>query len=154
MYLALSHRPSIDYNISLSPSHAIPHGYTRAIFAEPATVPPVRFLTIVSPHLPWAIPVPGIAPNAFVTISDVLSGLYHSLRNGVSEREFHMLPPKARSRVRTSYENRYRRIRDRRSYEAEKSNGLKKIDFLMGHNAFLGLTPSNDGPTTFVLNVS
>jgi hypothetical protein len=154
MYLALAHRPLIDYNISQSPSHARPHGFTSAIFAEPATVPPVRFLTIVSPHLPWAIPVPGIAPNAFVTIYDVLARLHHALRNGASEREFLMLPPKARSRVRASYENRYRRIRDRRAYEAEKSNGLKKIDFLMGHSTFLGLAPSNDGPTTFVLNVS
>ena len=48
----------------------------------PATNPPLRFLSITSPHLPWTINVYALN-DSFVTVEDVLASIYRSLRINV-----------------------------------------------------------------------
>jgi hypothetical protein len=154
--LEVSQHPEILWDISRTPASATTLRrlvFSAQAFSEPATVPPVPHLTITSPHLPWSIPV--MASRGYVSISDVLATLYQSLRINITDRDYHSLPShSAQRRVRTAYEDRYRRIRDPRDYAEEKRNGVKRIDFLMGHTRFMGLTSSRSVPNVWELHVS
>jgi len=43
--------------------------------------------------------------------------------------------------------------RDRRTAAVEERKGLKRIDFLKGHNQFMGLSSTKVGPDMWTLNV-
>ena len=120
--------------------------------AEPATSPPMQSITLISPHLPWRIPV--IARNgSFVTVIDVIDAIYHSLRTQVGEQEYKLLPTrKDQDRASAAYRQRYKRYRDPRTYDEERRHGLRRIDFLMGHSKFRGLSGTDSGPSTWFLN--
>lgn len=107
-----------------------------------------------SPHLPWIIKV-SASREGFVAVGDVLETIYSALRVNVTSKEFHSLPSeKDERRVTAAYEQRYRRVRSSKEYDAEKRGGVKRIDFLMGHTAFTGLTPTTRGPDVWALNTS
>ena len=103
----------------------------------------MKYMTIISPHLPWSIKVH--ATNAhYVSLQDVLEAVYRTLRINLTQSEFASLPTeKDRRRATRAYEERYRRHRSQRSYEEEKRAGMKRVDFFMGRTRFVGL--SNDG---------
>ena len=152
--LAVSHRPAIKYDVSVHPSSATAHhGHIHAILAGPATNPPVPLLTIISPQLPWPIPVHA-PPRAFVSVSDVLIAIYHTLRKHITEHEYNsLLSYGARKRVKEAYEHRYLCAHDRRASAEEKKGGLRRVDFLMGRTRLLGLSPTMDGPLVWSLSV-
>jgi len=154
--VAFSHKPAITYDISLHPSYAMArHGHTHTLLAGPATTPPVRSLTIISPHLPWSILVRAPGMNAFVSVSDVITTIHQTLRKHVSEHEYNtLLSPSTRKRVKAAYEHRYQHAHDHRASSQEQKGGVRRVDFLMGRNRFLGLSPSADGPHTWTLNVT
>ena len=121
---------------------------------EPATSPALPFLHITSQHLPWSIEVH--APNnSFVTVGDVLSSVYHSLRTNITPTEFiTLLSANDQRRATHAYEDRYRRERSARIYEEEKRGGMKRIDFLMGHTQFLGISNSGHRPEEWQLHIT
>ena len=133
------------------------HNYkaiSRRVLSEPATFPSISILTISSPHLPWTTKV--YASNgSFVSLEDVLSAIYHSLRKNITSQEFNSLPTSDdRRRATRAYEQRYRRQRSSRDYETEKQGGMKRIDFLMGHTRFLGISNHSRRAGEWSLNVS
>jgi hypothetical protein len=121
--------------------------------------PPLPWLTIASPLLPWAItvlPSSSSSPHRsnYVTVSNVLVTLYHTLSLPATRDEYHSLPSEeATSLVNASFDRRVRAIADRLRQEEEWREGVKKIDFLLGCHRFLGLSRMGWDPTTFVLNV-
>ena len=128
------------------------HPSTRA-FYEPATTPPMPFLTITSRHLPWIIDV--YASNgSFVTLGDVLNSIYCSLRTNITTYEFNSFPQQ-RDQVRATraYEQRYRRFRNAYNNDEEKRAGMKRIDFLMSHTKFHGISNNGLHPDQWQLNV-
>jgi hypothetical protein len=129
-----------DHQSTASRKH---QSISRRELCKPATKPALPFLTIYSSRLPWIIQVYA-SNNSFVTVEDVLSSIYRSLRTNLTPSEFHKLqfPTLQRHAVR-AYEERYRRQRSVRVYEKEKYGGMKRVDFLRGHTQFLGI--SNDG---------
>jgi hypothetical protein len=153
--LAFHHHPMVIYDVSLHPSSAIAtRGHTHAVLAESAMIPPVPFLTIISPYLRWSISVvPSPHQRAFVSVSDVLEAIYHGLRHLFTEHEYLHLSRGEQKAIRASYKRRYGRIPERRHAEKERLGGLKRVDFLMGRTRFLGLSPSTDGPDVWVLHV-
>jgi hypothetical protein len=148
-FLQFSQSPILNWDISLHPSTiSIP----RRALAEPATSPPLGRVTLRSPHMPWSITVTA-ARDGCVTVGDVLDTIYSTLRANVSSQEFHALPgTKEQRRVSTAYEQRYRR-HSSKGYESEKRGGLRRVDFLMGHNMFAGFSPTR-GPDVWALNTS
>ena len=77
-------------------------------------------------------------------MEDVLSSIYRSLRTNITASEFNTFQsPTDRGRATRAYEQRYRRQRSVRVYEEEKRGGMKRIDFLMGHTQFLGISNEN-----------
>jgi hypothetical protein len=115
------------------------------------------FITIVSPHLPSPIRVnPQVhAVNAFVTVSDVLVTLHHVLGLPVSLDEHGYSPSgDAVHRARDAFHRRVESIPDRRAREAERVQGVKGIDLLMGRRRFLGLSLMGRDMGVFVFNVA
>ncbi|KAF8987363.1 hypothetical protein BDZ89DRAFT_1087714 [Hymenopellis radicata] len=126
----------------------------RAVNFDPAISPPLSRMTITSPHLPWPIHVEPRLNGAYITVSDVLAAIYHSLRQNIRPAEFHSLPGKGdMQRVTAAYQARYRRISNRTSYEDEKKAGVKRVDFLKGRTIFAGLSTGSSAHS-WIMNVS
>ncbi|KAF8345398.1 hypothetical protein F5887DRAFT_966619 [Amanita rubescens] len=118
---------------------------------EPATSPPMQSMTLHSPYLPWVIQV--VASNrSFVSVRDIIDNIYHCLRTKVGGRELSKQFPKKmdQDRVTAAYRQRYRHYKDPRTYDEEKLRGLLRIDFLMGHSKFRGLSKT-DSPSKWFL---
>ena len=120
---------------------------------EPATTPPQPFLSISSIHLPWIIDV--YASNgSYVSLGDVFDYIYRSLRTNITTTEFHFFPHrKDQVRATRAYEQRYRRFRNAFGRDTEKRGGMKRIDFLMAHTKFHGISKSGYKPEEWQLNV-
>ncbi|KAF5378735.1 hypothetical protein D9615_006872 [Tricholomella constricta] len=154
--LQSSSSPALDFDLTLPPSTITSRhqGISLRALSEPATNPPVSVITIIVPHLPWSITVRP-SHGTHVTVSDVLEEIYRKLRTNISSQEFHALPSeKDRQRVTAAYEQRYRRIRSSREYEDEKRRGVRRVDFLMRHTRFMGLSSTSRGPDVWVLNTA
>jgi len=154
--LQFSNSPILNWDVTLHPSAISTHhsGLARHTLLEAATNPPIGTITLRSPHMPWTIRVSG-SRDSFVTVGDVLDAIYRTLRVNITPQEFHSLPsPKDARRVTAAYEKRYRRIDSSREYESEKRGGVKRVDFLMGHTIFTGLSPTTRGPDIWALNTS
>jgi len=121
---------------------------------EQATTPPLPFLTITSIHLPWVIKV--YASNGvYVTLEDIFDSIYRTLRTNITNAEFNMFSTQDdRRRATRAYEKRYRRLGNTRAYEEEKRGGMKRVDFLMGHTTFLGISNSSRRPDEWQLRVA
>ena len=120
------------------------YSLSNRTFREPATTPPLPFLTIRSIHLPWFINV--YASNgSYVTLADVFESIYDTLRTNITSAEFNMFSSEDDKRRATqAYEKRYRRLpRNTTAYNKEKRGGMKRVDFLMGHTKFLGISNNN-----------
>lgn len=157
--LGLEHPLLVNYDLSnlpdsiTTPRH---HPLTPRVLSEPATSPGLPSLTLVSGSLPWTLTIHPSSPkpDAFVTVADVLFTLYRILRLNVTPAEYGTLPSReARRRVNASYEHRHQRIGDERERDEEKRKGVKRVDFLMGRNRFLGLSCIKRGPDVWELNV-
>ncbi|KAF4583620.1 hypothetical protein EYR38_002375 [Pleurotus pulmonarius] len=146
--------PSVHYDCSYPPQTlAISNRRLSPYFlSEPATNPPVSLMFITSPHLPWTVKV---NPSRFgvVTVSDVFQAVYASLRKNIYPSDFESLAHHDKKRVRKAYEERYRRLRSSREADQEKSQGVKRVDFLMGHSRFMGLTVTSD-PTVWSMRTA
>ncbi|KAJ6534957.1 hypothetical protein B0H19DRAFT_1184518 [Mycena capillaripes] len=152
--MAFSNAPLLQYDITLHPSSISTHymGVSSAGFSEPALYPPALSLTLVTPHLPWAIVVPA-SNGRFVTVSDVLNSVYLALRVSVTPTEFNALgTQKLMSRASAAYRRRYERLRGHRGYKDEKRGGVRRVDFLMGYTKFQGISPTARAADVWQLN--
>ncbi|KDR67080.1 hypothetical protein GALMADRAFT_80144 [Galerina marginata CBS 339.88] len=141
----------MDHPSAITRNH---HTVSSRALCEPATNPPLGFISMTSPYLPWTIKV--YASNrSYVTLEDVYESIYRSLRANVTPSEFNSFPtPNDQRRATRAYEQRYRRQRSTRIYEEEKRGGMKRVDFLMGHTRFLGISNNGRRPEEWHLNVT
>jgi hypothetical protein len=147
--------PTIHYDISLAPS-SLNDEISPEEFAEPATQPPLPNLYVTCPLLQWPIIItPSSRTGRFVTVLDVFESIYRTLRIPVLPIEYRNLPsPDATLDVDKAYYRRCGCIEDPDSRQLEESKGVKRVDFLMGRNRFLGLSGTLKGPDIWELNVS
>lgn len=135
--------PSFDFDISLDP-HTNPamrdNLHLQRILNDPATHPPLPSLTFVSSHLPWEINISRTS-QPYVTISDVLGGLYRALRTCATQGELSREAEVKRAAILRAHMRRSERHlpNDRRTMERERSKGPRRIDFLAGNHYFRGL---------------
>ncbi|KAJ6611999.1 hypothetical protein B0H10DRAFT_2054318 [Mycena sp. CBHHK59/15] len=154
--VAFTNAPLLKYDISLHPSTVSTHysGVSSAGFLEPAVYPPRPTLSLISPHLPWTITV-SASNGGYVTVSDVLNSVHRSLRVNVTPEEFNLLgTQKLMRRATAAYTQRYSRLKGHRGYTEEKSQGVKRVDFLMGCTKFQGISPAAGGADIWQLNVA
>jgi len=127
------------------------HGLSSRVLSESAFEPPLPYVSIAPPHLPWSFKIHA-SNGRYVTLGDVFGTLYHNLRVNITEPEFNSLADKRKPTQ--AYEERYRRLRSRRAYEEEKRGGMKRVDLLKRHTRFLALVNSGRLPDEWLLKVS
>jgi hypothetical protein len=149
------HSPKLIFDLSI-PWEAIttntspPVRLSKPAFYEPATNPPTPYLQLKCSNLPWTLDI--VAKSTyFVTIFDVLAQLYTLLRCTVSEKEFNIESLESQREITAAF---FKRVnRDPWTSVVEEKKGLKRIDFLKGHNRFMGLSSTKLGPDMWALNV-
>ncbi|KAK7007223.1 hypothetical protein R3P38DRAFT_2554134, partial [Favolaschia claudopus] len=138
--------PFINYDVSL-PLSTITTGHrgvSRSMLQESAFSPPQLILTLVSARIPCVIRV-AASNGHYVTIHDVFTTLYTILRINVTLEEYKAAGDRTRRMVCEAYRQRYRLLIGG-DYVAEKSKGIKRVDFLMGKTVLLGVSPCMGEP--------
>ncbi|KAH7920074.1 hypothetical protein BV22DRAFT_1021899 [Leucogyrophana mollusca] len=152
--------PPINYDVSFPPNtlspniRSSPSALPPHVLAEPATNPPMATLTLINDVLPWTLTVQANS-SSYVAVIDVLDAVYRFLRLTVSKPEYKALPSQeAKDLVSVAFSKRCHRAPTAETYEDEKQKGVKRVDFLVGHHKFMGLSSTKRGPDVWVLNLS
>ncbi|CDO71028.1 hypothetical protein BN946_scf184844.g32 [Trametes cinnabarina] len=109
---------------------------------------PLRRMVLILPHTPREIEITpatealwASAPLPYVTVGDVLHGLYRALRIPVDPQELARLDPSRRDLLRQAFEA---RLRDDPANRARNLDyGIRRIDYLGDIRAFLGIRPAH-----------
>ncbi|TDL22711.1 hypothetical protein BD410DRAFT_722311 [Rickenella mellea] len=146
--------PPLIWDLKHPPATARPasdprHHVSPRLFAQHATSPPTQFFRITSGLFPYSWHIDIQNPHG-VTVGDVLEGIFKFLRRGVDKYEFANASRTQSARVAESFYARVQRSHDPRY---EQSQGVRRIDWLLKHTMFVGLTPSLDAPHTWTLTM-
>jgi hypothetical protein len=106
--------------------------------AEPATFPRLSTLHVVSRMFPWVITVEAADPSSGVTCGEVIIGIDNFLHSPVGEAEFSRLSHQDKRLVTSSYYA--NRAIAHTLAPAELGEGLLRVDWLMEHTIFWGMT--------------
>ncbi|KIY62925.1 hypothetical protein CYLTODRAFT_403940 [Cylindrobasidium torrendii FP15055 ss-10] len=106
----------------------------------PATSPSVHGMRIVCDATPqWALNV-AAAPGKALCIGDVLNWIYESMQMKIVQTDWDALDHKEQKMIGRAYARRCRSMGPQ--YEAaERAQGVKHVDYLLGKVLFVGLTP-------------
>ncbi|KAJ7116246.1 hypothetical protein C8R43DRAFT_902379 [Mycena crocata] len=144
--------PNVRYDLS-HPVHTLNPQLTSS-FLEPATYPPLPALTLRCQHLAWPILVFPSQPLGFVSVLDVFTSLYTSLRLAALRAEYAALPL-TRQSIDAAYFARCSLQVDDEEQRIEMLKGVKRVDFLCGKTHFLGLSgPLDEANQVWELNVA
>jgi len=149
--------PRYNFDLSVDPTSTLASSssaLTPEIRAEPATSPPLSSVVILSEFLPWKLTIDASSPgpNSFVTVWDVIVGLYRALRLRVRTAELSYVPAKHQPFISKAFEHRWARQRDPAVAREEQTNGIKRIDFLMENHRFIGLTAVSEGVLRLIVS--
>ncbi|KAK6992651.1 hypothetical protein R3P38DRAFT_3083333 [Favolaschia claudopus] len=141
------HPPSFPFSTNSTPSNA------PSTLAEPATFPGLPSLTIECRRLPWVIIAHAGRGGRWVTVADVIEAIWDALGRQVDRGEF------ADSRVggvwkpRTSWMalNSPRVIASQTSRMTAWRYGMTRLDLLQGRTKFGGLSESESGCETWIV---
>ncbi len=144
--------PEIHWDIRASPSHArsaadghhLPSALRRAFATRPAL--PALYITCgLFPSADWGVVVQN--PSG-VTVDDVLTQLYQTMRKRISGKEWARLGKQQQAVVADAF---HRRTRASPDPNYEHTQGVRRIDWLISSTQFVGLTPSTEAPLTWTL---
>jgi hypothetical protein len=123
-----------------------------AVLQEPATNPPLPYVTIICDRLPWTLTVIPKSQQPYVTVGDLLAGLYAGLRQGATAEEYSRIPSSTmKTRVNDAFIKRCKTTHPGQTHAAEYNKGLRRIDFLTLKTRFNGLSSTGH---SFRLHVS
>ncbi|KAF9258820.1 hypothetical protein L218DRAFT_711291 [Marasmius fiardii PR-910] len=140
-----SYQPPLNFDVTLGLSGltARYRPLPTPVLSDPAISPAVSFLMLKTDFLPWMIPIYASSNGYFVTVRDVLNGIYMGLRKNVTRDEWNSILSRSdRVRVGEAYERRCGRISDCYLSREERQGGVKRVDFLCGRTRFMGLVRS------------
>ncbi|KAJ7023641.1 hypothetical protein C8F04DRAFT_1133849 [Mycena alexandri] len=145
--------PNVHYDFA-QPLHTINPQLTPS-WLNPATYPPLPVLSVICRHIAWPMTVAPSLPTGFVSVLDVFTSVYTSLRLAVQWAEYNALPSAdARRSVDDAYFARCRLVEDKDERGIEKLKGIKRVDFLLGRTRFSGLSGPLEAEHVWELNVS
>jgi hypothetical protein len=163
LHSALSYHPDMPcpfaYDVSTHPSHMrpppdMPLEQFAEVMTQAATYPPLPTITLVSAVLLHPITVSAkMYGTSHVTVQDVFSAIYASLRSPLSPDEFNGLSPEHQRDVAHAYGARVHRVHERKR-EIERAKGVKRIDLILaeGTATFNGLGATRRNRALWVLN--
>jgi len=96
-------------------------------------------ITLLTETLPWSITV--TAKSTFVTVYDILQALHSSLRLPITTAEWTSLPRASQDVIAASFHKRVGGFSDRIKRGEQLGKGVRRLDFLVGHTRFYGISP-------------
>jgi len=114
-----------------------------------ATAPPCHNLRITCDVLPETWPIEVRRPEG-VTVGDVLHTIHSVLDRRIIQYEWDRICEKQRSRIGDVFDNRCMMAMQR---EESRANGVLRVDCLLLHTLFAGLSASPDEEDTFILTL-
>ncbi|KAG7447036.1 uncharacterized protein BT62DRAFT_851973, partial [Guyanagaster necrorhizus] len=104
----------------------------------PATHPHIQKMIIICDALPyWPITV-GDGSRG-LSLLDVLQGLYRMLMWRISAAEWHRFPEGDQTAIAKAFNRRCRALGNPQLANAERQDGVKRVDLLLGKTMFRGL---------------
>ncbi|KAF8893220.1 ectomycorrhiza-regulated small secreted protein [Gymnopilus junonius] len=114
-----------------------------------ATNPPLPLLHVVCDIFPAYWPI-RVEREGGVTVGDVLHSIHTTLIKRISQEEYDRLSAKQQERIRLVFENRCNWAADR---DGCRSHGVIRLDCLLEHTGFAGLSPSFEMDSTCILTL-
>ncbi|KAJ3843515.1 hypothetical protein F5878DRAFT_604637 [Lentinula raphanica] len=146
--------PAVDWDMTSNPLQTARFhpAWNHFTWNAPATNPAVPHMVVK--YGVWEIKITPRPTStcSYVTVLDVLYGIYRYLRRPSSPQDLRVLPPDQRSSVTDAYNRRWQRCPPG-FWELEWQKGLKYIDFLADTTSFWGLSPTEE-PRTWKIEVS
>lgn len=116
---------------------------------EDATRPSVNTLTITCGVFPADWPIV-IKQKLDINISDILRAIYDAVHRRISRDEWDELSQKEQTRITATFEERCSKSTDPM---AARGNGVLRVDCLLQHTSFAGLSVSPDEEDTCILTL-
>jgi len=136
--------PPVAYDLRLHPSTLSFREVHRDILASDLTrfacEPPVPYMRLYHPRLPWYIDVHASNPTG-VNLGDLFMSIWHSLRCPIQKSDFWNDELSESDRDKVSHAWRVRCNGDR----MEHGRGVRRVDFLRRHVTFEGLVKGRNG---------
>ncbi|KAF9447306.1 hypothetical protein P691DRAFT_802630 [Macrolepiota fuliginosa MF-IS2] len=135
--------PPFNFDVSVDPGtnpamRNSPH--LQSVSDSPATSSHLPSFTLVSQYLPWEIVILP-SSKSYVTVSDVLYGLYRGLRLPVSHDEYAYETEDKKDKISFAYHRRLERYASNPGLmEQEMQKGVKRVDYLTGVHRFGGIS--------------
>ena len=104
-----------------------------------ATSPPLTTMNIVCDIFPESWPIE-IRQTEYITLEDVLEAIYTTLGRKITRELYDSLKGVKRERVKAAYTQRCNMGADEQERELRKSRGVTRIDCLLDHTLFAGLS--------------
>ena len=152
---------SIMYDVALHPALATASSLGSPtweplpddILREPATSPPLSYIEVLIPGLPWR-PVQIVAsrPQYGVNVAELLHTIYRYLRLPITAKELAFLPQPLQAQVNASFLSRCSLVsaggnanseKNAIARENERRKGPKRVDCLVGRTSFHGISRSS-----------
>ncbi|KAK7029700.1 hypothetical protein VNI00_014398 [Paramarasmius palmivorus] len=150
--LGYSAQPHLYWDMTLVPDAKGLAKHNPGVFVQSATQPPLPFITIIIPELGNCTVQVKAESAPYVTVGDVLDGIYRTLRQSITPAEYNRYNNQQRLQIDASYKRRYTRYTHPAGYQLEKAKGAKKVDLLLGRAMFMGLTSTGSGPDVWTLH--
>lgn len=117
--------------------------------SQPATNPPCLVLHITCDIFPepWTIQVRRLET---ITVGDVLRTIHTVLNRRIIQAEWDRIAEKQQKRIGDVFDNRCKLSPQR---EECRANGVLRVDCLLYHTLFAGLSPSPDEDGSFILTL-
>ncbi|KAG7090739.1 hypothetical protein E1B28_009829 [Marasmius oreades] len=144
---------TLRWDLTLQPNVETMHVDPR-IFTAAVTKPPLPFIIIIVPELGWEIPIQPQGGNPFITVWDVVQGIYRFLREPITQEQYARCNEQQRLQIDASFRRRYTRYDQPQGQKLEKSKGIKKVDLLFGQTRFMGLSSTKRGPDFWRMHFS
>lgn len=144
-------QPHLLYDVRDFPEKALvstrPHPVqlSEAHLDAPITSPPTNQIKVISKIFPWEIDVESAADDLPVTVADLINAVHDSLQKHISSSEWWIVTDQAREKVSAQYIKNCDRSSagNSRRFEIEKprekSEGLRRVDWLLDNIAVMGL---------------
>ncbi|KAJ7047685.1 hypothetical protein C8F04DRAFT_1059730 [Mycena alexandri] len=149
-------RHMMALDVSYDPAYAT---LSPRVLAELATSPGLPCITIVFFRYPsWETTIHPSSSKcpAYVTVADVLNGVYRYLRRQAEPEELETVPPPHMFSAHQALSRRCNELArmDPIAARSEARKGLRRIDFLSGKSRFAGLLQTQDSPDRWQFSVS
>lgn len=117
--------------------------------SQPATTPPCFVLHISCDVFPEPWPIEVSRPEA-VTVGDVLHAIHSVISRRITQSEWDRLSDKQRARIGARFDDRCKLSPQR---EECRANGVLRVDCILAHTLFAGLSTSHDEDDSFIMTL-